>query len=61
MIYMIDMNVPEHRGATRFGVAAPGAPHDDPDQARRQPDSGILGICGFDGGWDSWGLRILWW
>ena len=44
MIHMIGMNVPEHRGATQLGLAAPEGPHDDPDPARRQPDYGILGI-----------------
>ena len=44
MIHMVDMNVPEHPGATQLALAAPGGPHDHPDQARRQPDYGIVMI-----------------
>ena len=44
MIHMVDMNVPEHRGATQLGLAARGDPHDYPDQARRQADFGQYGI-----------------
>ena len=41
MIHMVGMNVPEHRGATQLALAAPGDPHDDRDEVRRQPDCGV--------------------
>ena len=48
MLHMIDMNVPEHRGATQLGLAAPGGPHD-----HSRPGQEAVRL------WDSRDLRIL--